>query len=101
MSLVFGGAGAEPAVALKAEAGAEGAGLVLDAALDEKVIAENLGDGTVFLEHLTSFSGILRETVEEIEGRSVWIHRVWSGKNYPENSVPSNLPSTRIAGARG
>ena len=76
--LVLGGAGAEPTVPLQAEAGAEGAGFVFDAALDEKVVSENLGDGAVFLQHLAPFSGFLGKTVEEIEGRSVWIHRVWS-----------------------
>ena len=53
--VVLGGAGSEPAVALEAQAGAEGAGFVLDAALDEKVVAENLGDGAVLLQHFTSF----------------------------------------------
>jgi hypothetical protein len=74
--LVLGGTRSEPAVPLKAETGAEGAGLVLDTALNEKVVAENLGNGSVFLQHFASFSGFLGEAVEEIEGRSVWIHRV-------------------------
>ena len=52
--VVLGGAGSEPAIALEAQAGAEGAGFVLDAALDEEVVAENLGDGAVLLQHFTS-----------------------------------------------
>jgi hypothetical protein len=47
--------------------------------LDEEVVAENLGDGTVFLQHFAAVSGFLGETVEEIESGSVWIHRIWSG----------------------
>jgi hypothetical protein len=51
-----------------------GAGLVFDAALDEKVVSENLGDGSVLLEHVTTLAGFLREGVEEIEGGSIGIH---------------------------
>ena len=38
-----------------------GAGFVLDAALDEEVVAKNLGDGTVFLKHVTAFAGVFWE----------------------------------------
>ena len=73
---VFGGAGAEPPVALQAEAGAEGAGFVFDATLNEEMVSEDLGDSTVPLEEFSAFSGFLGETVEEIESGSIWIHRV-------------------------
>jgi hypothetical protein len=61
---------------LEAEAGAESAGFVLDATLDEEVVSENLSDGAVLLQHFPALSGILWKTVEEIKGRSVWIHLV-------------------------
>jgi hypothetical protein len=73
---VFCGARAEPAVALKAKRGAVGAGLVLDAALDEKVVSENLGDGSVFLEHIAAFAGFFWERVEEIECGAIGVHRL-------------------------
>ena len=74
---VFRGAGAEPAVSLEAQAGAERAGFVLHPPLDEKVVAENLGDGTVFLQHFAAFPRFLGETVQKIESGSVRVHRVW------------------------
>jgi hypothetical protein len=61
---------------LEAEAGAESAGFVLDAALDEEVVSENLGDRAVLLKHFTPLSGFLWETIEKIKGSSVWIHLV-------------------------
>jgi hypothetical protein len=63
---------------LEAEAGAENAGFVLDAALDEKVVAEDLCHRSILLEHFPTLSCVLGETVEEIESRSIWIHRVWN-----------------------
>jgi hypothetical protein len=39
------------------------------------MVAENLGDSTVFLKHFTAFAGFLRETVEKVECGSVGIHR--------------------------
>ena len=72
--LVFGGAGAEPAVTLKSETCAESAGLVLDATLDEQVIPENLSHGAVLLKAFAALAGFLGEAVEEIERRSVRIH---------------------------
>jgi hypothetical protein len=66
--------GAEPA---EAEAGAECAGFIFNTALDEEMIAENLGYGSVFLKHFTPLAGFLGKAVEEIQCRSVWIHRVW------------------------
>jgi hypothetical protein len=81
--LVLGGTRAEPTVSLEAETGAESAGLVLDPALNEEVVPENLGHRTVFLKHFTPFPGLLGKAVEEIEGRSVWIHLVWNWKKLP------------------
>jgi hypothetical protein len=39
------------------------------------VIAENLGDATVFLKHFPAFSGIHRKAVEKVESGSIGIHR--------------------------
>ncbi len=61
--LVLGGAGAEPAVALKAKGGAVGAGFVLNAALDEKVVPEDLGHSAILLQHVAAFAGFLGEGV--------------------------------------
>ena len=74
--IVLGGAGAEPAVALKAERSAVGAGLVLDAALDEKVVSEDLGDSSVFLEQIAALAGFFWEGVEEIECGAIGVHRL-------------------------
>ena len=74
--IVLGGAGAEPAVALKAERSAVGAGFVLDAALDEKVVSEDLGDSSVFLEQIAALAGFFWEGVEEIECGAIGVHRL-------------------------
>ena len=72
--LVLGGAGSEPAVALEAEAGAEGAGFIFDAALDEEVVAENLCNSAVLLQQFAAFSRFFGEAVEKVECGAVWIH---------------------------
>jgi hypothetical protein len=51
------------------------AGFVFHAALDEQVVAEDLGDTTVLLQRFSALSCFHGEAIEEIESGSIWIHR--------------------------
>jgi hypothetical protein len=50
------------------------------------------------LEHFTAFPGLFRETVEEIESRSVWIHRVVSGNYAFKSAFSAKMPRRKAAG---
>ncbi len=72
------------------------AGLILHAALDEQMVAENLGDGAVALEGLAAFAGFFGKAVEEIECRSVWIHR--DGSGYDSELMAAKIAKSPQAG---
>jgi hypothetical protein len=50
-------------------------GLVFHTALNEKVISENLSNGTILLEHIAAFACFFREGVQKIESSAIRIHR--------------------------
>lgn len=52
-----------------------GAGFVLDTTLDEEVVSEDLGNGSVFLQHIAALASVFGEGVEEIQGGAVRIHK--------------------------
>jgi hypothetical protein len=95
---ILGGARTEPTVALETKTGAKDAGFIFDPALDEQMVAENLGNRTVFLKHLTPFPGLFWKTIEEIESRSIWIHRVLNLKKLPGNPRAKQPAKPRTAG---